>query len=175
MAQITRICLTGPESTGKSILADRLAAHYGTARVEEFSRGYAEARNGRLTYADVEAIARGQIALEGEASPANGLIILDTDVVSSVVYSSYHYGNVPPFVSRRAAENLADLYLLMDVDIPYVPDRVRSSIEHRHALHREFRATLDHLGARYELVSGGWEDRFARAVAVIGQGSRDRT
>jgi len=168
MAQITRICLTGPESTGKSLLADRLAAHYGTVRVEEFSRDYAEARGGRLTYADVETIARGQIALEAEAAPhARRLVILDTDVVSSVVYSSYCYGEVPQFVASRAAEHLADLYLLLDVDVPYVPDRVRSSIEHRQSLYREFRATLERLGATYKVVSGGWEQRFARAVRAI--------
>jgi HTH-type transcriptional repressor of NAD biosynthesis genes len=168
MAEITRICLTGPESTGKSRLADRLAAHYGTVRVEEFSRDYAEARGGRLTYADVETIARGQIALEEEAMPrAKRLILLDTDIVSSVVYSSYCYGDVPTFVTGRAEEHLADLYLLLDVDVPFVPDRVRSSAEHRASLDREFRSALDRFGARYELVSGSWESRFTRAVALI--------
>jgi HTH-type transcriptional repressor of NAD biosynthesis genes len=169
MAQITRICLTGPESTGKSLLAERLAAHYGTVRVEEFSRDYAEARGGHLTYDDVETIARGQVALEEAATPdARGLIILDTDIISSIVYSSYCYGGrVPSFAEQRAASHLADLYLLLDVDVPFVPDRVRSSVEHRHSLYREFRAALDRFGARYEVVSGDWDARYARAVAAI--------
>lgn len=169
MAQITRICLTGPESTGKSVLADRLAAHYDTVRVEEFSRDYAEARDGRLTYDDVETIARGQVALEEAATPhARRLIILDTDVLSSIVYSSYCYGGrVPAFATRRAKSHLADLYLLMDVDVPFVPDRVRSSVEHRQSLYREFRATLERFGANHVVVSGGWEERYAKAVAAI--------
>ena len=38
--KLLRVSLTGPESTGKSTLAARLAAHYGTAFAPEFAREY---------------------------------------------------------------------------------------------------------------------------------------
>lgn len=168
MAKIARICLTGPESTGKSTLAARLAAHYGTVHVDEFARAYAERLGRELTFDDVEPIARGQLALEEAATPrARQLIVLDTDVVSSIVYSTFHYGRAPEFALARAASHLADLYLLLDVDVPFVADPVRAPEEHRRALFALFRITLERFGARYDVVSGTWEERFDKAVALI--------
>lgn len=168
MAKIARICLTGPESTGKSTLAARLAAHYGTVHVDEFARTYAEGLARELTFDDVEPIARGQIALEEAATPrAHRMIVLDTDVVSSIVYGTFHYGRAPEFALARAASHRADLYLLMDVDVPFVADPVRAPEEHRGELFARFRATLEQFGARYEVVSGTWEERYERAVALI--------
>lgn len=170
MAQIARICLTGPESIGKTLLAERLAAHYGTVHVGEFAREYAEALDRELTFDDVEPIARGQVALEEAAAPhAREVIILDTDVISSIVYGTFHYGRAPEYALHRAASHRADLYLLLDVDVPFVDDPVRTPAEHRHELFARFRATLERFGARYVVVSGSWDERFERAVALIGR------
>lgn len=168
MAKVARVCLTGPESTGKTTLAARLAAHFGTVWVPEFSRQYAEARPDPLVYEDVVAIAQGQIALEERlAAGAAGLVILDTDILSSVVYSHYCYGDVPERVMSAASERLADLYLLFSIDVPYVDDPVRSSVEHRQALFALFQKALEDFGAGYVIVSGDWEERFGRAVREI--------
>ena len=168
MAQIARICLTGPESTGKSALAARLAAHYGTVHVDEYARTYAEGLARELTFDDVEPIARGQLAREAEATPrARRLIVLDTDVVSSIVYATFHYGRAPDFALARAASHRADLYLLLDVDVPFVFDPLRAPEEHRAELFALFRATLERLGARYAIVSGTWAERYEKAVALI--------
>lgn len=168
MAQIARICLTGPESTGKSLLAERLAAHYGTVSVPEFAREYAEGLGRELTFDDVEPIARGQAAVEEAATPrARRLIILDTDVLSSIVYGTFHYGRAPEYALARAATRRADLYLLLDVDVPFVADPVRTPEAHRHELLARFRQTLERFGARWEVVSGSWEERYERAVALI--------
>ena len=58
---LRRVVLTGAESTGKSLLAERLAAHFKAPWVPEFARSYAD-RAGILTLEDVEPIARGQLA-----------------------------------------------------------------------------------------------------------------
>ncbi|HKO57061.1 MAG TPA: ATP-binding protein, partial [Thermoanaerobaculia bacterium] len=105
---LTRICLTGPECTGKTRLAEELARRYGTVWVPEFAREYALRVNRPLTLEDVDLIAEGQLAFEERAAPlAEKLLILDTDLISTVVYSRHYYGTVPPWIARAAAARLA--------------------------------------------------------------------
>jgi len=138
-----------------------LAEHFGTTFVPEFSRGYAEARDNKLTYADVEPIARGVMALE----PAP---ILDTDLISTVVYSRYYYGDCPAWIIEEARARRADLYLLMDTDVEWEPGPARDrGGEEREELFDAFRRTLDELETRWVIISGGWEERYQRALAEI--------
>jgi len=143
------------------VLAARLAEYFGTTLVPEFSRGYAEARDNQLTFADVEPIARGVMALE----PAP---ILDTDLISTVVYSRYYYGDCPAWIIEEARARRADLYLLMDTDVEWEPGPARDrGGEEREELFDAFRRTLDELETRWVIISGGWEERYQRALAEI--------
>jgi nicotinamide riboside kinase len=159
-----RICLTGAECTGKSTLAPLLAAHYGGVVVPEYARAYAERVGRELTYEDVEPIARGVLESGGTAG---ALRIFDTDLVSTVVYARHHYGDCPQWIVDEARSRKADLYLLLDVDVPWIADGVRDSGVTRARLHDEFAATLRDLGANVVTISGGWEERLRRAVAAI--------
>ena len=165
VARPFRVCLTGAESTGKSELAKLLARHFSAALVPEYSREYSLARQNELSYSDVGPIAHGQ--MEREDAARGDLIILDTDLLSTVVYSRHHFGAVPQWVQTKAAERLADLYLLMDIDVPWVWDPVRDSGATRKELHDDFRAALEEFGARYELISGTWDERLRGAIEAI--------
>ena len=167
-----RVVLTGPESTGKSELARALARRFDTECAPEFVRGYAAARDNVLVLADHGPIADGQMAGEDEAADraaARGapVVFLDTDLVSTALYCEHYYGVCPPWLEARARERRADLYLLLDVDVPWVPDPVRDRGDRRAELLDQFRAWLDRLDARWELVRGGWEAREARATALV--------
>lgn len=168
VARPFRVCLTGAESTGKSELARRLGRHFGAPVVPEFSRQYAERVARGLSWADVEPIARGQIdAEERLAAAASGLVILDTDLLSTVVYSRHHYGSCPEWVVRAARDRRSGLYLLLDIDVPWISDPVRDSGDRRAELQDAFRSALAEFGAKYEVVSGPWDERIRRAVEVI--------
>lgn len=170
MAKITRVCLIGPESTGKSQLAARLAEHFNAPVVAEYAREYAEARGNRLSYDHVEAIARGHIQSTAErgSGTEDGLIVLDTDLISTVVYSRHYYGRVPDWVVEEARTRAADLYLLMDTDVPWVADAARDTGgDEREDLFDRFRAALDEFEVRWTVISGEWEERFNRAVEAI--------
>ena len=165
-----RIVVTGSESTGKTTLAGRLADRFGTVATPEFSRVYADARPVPLDRHDVEAIALGQIALEDRwTRQANGgLLMLDTDLFSTVVYGRHYYGSLPAWVERAALERRGDLYLLLDIDVPWVPDAIRDRGEQRAEMHALFRGVLDRYGLPYTTIGGGWQERFERAVDAIG-------
>lgn len=162
-----RICLTGPESTGKSELGKRLARELGAAYVAEYAREYAEARKGVLTAADVEPIARGQMTNEDRAGDAER-IVLDTDLLSTVVYARYYYGSCPRWIEDEARRRRADVYVLLDTDVEWKPDPARDAGgDAREDLFDAFRAALDEFETRWEIVSGGWEERWMQLLSSV--------
>jgi NadR type nicotinamide-nucleotide adenylyltransferase len=179
--QLTHVCLIGPECTGKTTLAEELAIHFGAPWVPEFAREYAERVGRLLTYDDVEPIARGQIALEdawdlgrparidaaGETPALPALLILDTDLVSTVVYSRHYYGRCPEWIEGEARKRKADLYFLTDIDVPWTADGVRDTVAARAALHGQFANALANFGANFVTVSGDWEQRWKTAVTRL--------
>ncbi len=167
-ARARRVTVTGSESTGKTWLAERLAARFGTIWSREFSREYALNKGAPLDASDVEPIARGQIRGEDEMlHRARGLAILDTDLVSTVVYAGHYYGQCPPWIDAAAQSRLAELYLLCDIDVPWVGDPARDRPHARREIHTAFTEQLERYGAQYVAIRGMWEEREAAAVAAI--------
>lgn len=161
-----RICLIGPECTGKTVLAQRLARELGAVYVPEHARDYAEARNNQLTAADVEPIARGQMANDDAARDAER-VVLDTDLISTVVYARHYYGACPPWIEEEARRRRAGLYLLMDTDVAWLPDPARDSGgDAREDLFDAFRAALDEFETNWTIVSGEWEERWDQIRAI---------
>jgi len=165
IARPLRVCLTGAESTGKSELAKELARHFSATLIPEYSREYALGRQNVLSYSDVGPIAHGQ--MEQEDRVKDSFVILDTDLLSTVVYSRHHFGAVPQWVETKARDRLADLYLLLDIDVPWVWDPVRDSGATREELHSDFRNALEEFGASYVSISGTWDERLRRSIAAI--------
>jgi NadR type nicotinamide-nucleotide adenylyltransferase len=160
------VCLIGPECSGKTTLAERLAVRFDVPWVREFAREYAFRVGRLLTFEDVVPIARGQMALE-DAAAHDDLLILDTDLISTVVYCGHYYDQCPLWIGREAKARKADLYLLTDIDIPWAADDVRDSAATRVALHGEFSVTLAAFGARFVVIRGDWDTRFAAAEKAI--------
>ena len=166
MAQVARVCLIGPHSTGKSTLARELAAHYRTQWVAEYARGYVLCVKRELTADDVPRIAEGQIANE-ESANGSEMLILDTDLLSTVVYSRHYYGFCEAWIERKARERCADLYLLMDVDTPFVDDPARDSSDVREQLFARFRSALEEFGVPFVVIRGDWAARKRAAIEAI--------
>jgi NadR type nicotinamide-nucleotide adenylyltransferase len=170
--EVAVVVVTGSESTGKTKLAADLARHYATTWVPEFARAYLDERLATtghpLDASDVEAIARGHIvSADAAMADARELVVLDTDLVSTVVYSRHYYGDCPAWIEQAARDRLADLYLLCDIDAPWVADPARDRPYQREHLHGLFVAALDALGARTVTLRGSWADRYATAIAAI--------
>ncbi len=182
-ARVPRIVVTGGESTGKTTLAAALAKALGSLWVPEYSRTYAELVGRALTSADVEPIARGQVAVEDAAierwrvqfGPRRDAppLVLDTDLVSTTVYAEHYYGACPEWIMAAARERLGDLYLLCEPDLPWTADGVRDQPEKRLELHSAFGTRLREVGARVESVTGVGDERLRGALAVVARW-RDR-
>ena len=164
-----RVVLTGSESVGKTTLARRLGEHYGVPVAAEFVRGYAAERGGKLGFNDHGAIARGQMASEDAAiARARDLVILDTDLVSTVIYCEHYFKTCPEWIREEAAQRAADLYLLLRPDIPWIHDGVRDRGHRRDEMHALFVAKLTAMKVRFVEIGGEGEERFVAAVKAIG-------
>ena len=151
------------------MLAQRLAEHFGGTWLPEHAREYAEKRDNKLSADDVEAIARGQMATEDRGPRTEDVVILDTDLISTIVYARHYYGRVPDWIVEEARERRADLYLLMDTDVPWIADSARDTGgEGREDLFDAFRNALDEFDATWTVISGDWDERFRQASTAIG-------
>ena len=171
---LKRVVVTGPESTGKTTLAERLAAHFGTACVPEFAREYLERRNAeRGTTAvcleeDIEPIARGQLeSEEAAARVAERVLFCDTDLIVTKIWSEHYFGRCAEWIREAARTQRYDLQLLLDVDVPWVPDPLRDQPHRREHFRGLFRRELRAHGCRLVEISGSWDERFARAVRTV--------
>ena len=121
---IVKVVLFGPESSGKTTLSKLLARHYNTVWAPEYAREYLQNKwnNQRKTceISDMMPIAEGQMRLENElAQKADKILICDTDLLETKVYSEEFYGGfVHPDLEKAAVQNTYDLYLLTYVDAP---------------------------------------------------------
>lgn len=163
-----KVVLIGSESTGKTELAHRLGTHFDAPVSEEFVRGYAAQRGQPLGFSDHGPIAKGQIALEDAAiARAGDLVILDTDLVSTVVYCEHYFGRAPEWIEAEARARAAQLYLLLEPDIPWRPDGIRDRGDRRDEMHLLFRDRLRQLGLRFVEITGEGDARFHAAVRAI--------
>lgn len=171
MSAPLRIAVYGPESTGKTWLAEKLALHFQAPLVAEYAREFWD-RHGTITLADIPGIAREQWRREDDAAArAERLVICDTESLTTVLWSDWIYGGCPEDIrgeaNRRAGQYA--LYLLLDIDVPFVPDPQRCFPEPglRAEGMRRWRGALEQRGLPFTLIQGDWVQREARAVAAV--------
>lgn len=165
---LTRIVLTGSESTGKTTLAKQLAGYYDVEFVPEFVREFAEKKGSPLAMSDHGPIAHGQMALEDEyAARAGNLLFQDADLLSTVAYCNHYFGSCPPWIEETAIARRPSLYLLSSIDVPWRADGIRDRGKRREEMHALFVETLRRLKAPYVVIVGLGEERLQRAVAQV--------
>jgi NadR type nicotinamide-nucleotide adenylyltransferase len=163
---VRRVCLFGPESTGKSVLAKRLAERYGTVHAEEYARPLLALQDNRCEYADIERIARGQIASEEAlARQANRLLFCDTDPLTTCVWSRALFEKCPEWLEQEGKRRRYDLTLLLDIDSPWHDDGTRFFPEDRAGFMARCVKALGEAGRPCVKIGGTWEERFLKAVA----------
>jgi NadR type nicotinamide-nucleotide adenylyltransferase len=170
-AETLRVAVFGPESTGKSQLAAKLAAHFGVPLVAEYAREFWD-QHGAIALGDIEAIAREQWRRE-DAAAASGapLIVCDTEALTTVLWSDLLYGTTPDRVRREAEKRCRNyaLYLLLDTDVPFAPDPQRCfpEAEERERCRRVWQGALDRRSLPYVWIRGEWAAREQAAIAAI--------
>lgn len=170
---LVKVVLFGPESSGKTTLSQQLARYYNTVWVPEFARDYLQEKwnNERKTceMSDFLPIAIGQMELENKlAKKADKVLICDTDLLETKVYSEEFYnGFVEATLEKAALENTYDLYLLTYIDTPWEKDDLRDRPEQRLEMFTAFENALIQHKRPYVLLKGDKKTRLSVATEAI--------
>ncbi|HBI39389.1 MAG TPA: nicotinate-nucleotide adenylyltransferase [Tenacibaculum sp.] len=170
---LVKVVLFGPESTGKTTLSKKLATYYNTTWVPEYAREFLQNKWNReqkvCEKTDLLPIAEGQMKLENkEAKSANKVLICDTNLLETKVYSEKYYnGFVDPKLNEAALNNFYDLYLLTYIDLPWEADNLRDRPNQRQEMFDAFENTLKKYKKPYILIKGSLDMRFKKSVEYI--------
>ncbi len=179
---IVKVVVIGPESTGKSSLCEQLANHYKTEWVKEYAREYLLANGTEYSYDNLLEIAKGQFALEKAAiqlvedknttSAANDLpeiVLIDTNMYVLKVWCEFVFEKCHPWILNQIVENSYDLYLLCDIDLPWVKDELREypDVEIREKLYHHYKDLLINQSTPWVNISGNYQQRVEIAVNAI--------
>lgn len=160
-----RIAITGPESCGKTSLAEALAAHYQTPFVAEYAREFLTATNGKYTQTDLDLIAAGQLK---SLNQFNGdLLIADTDMLVMYIWSMVVFGSVSAQIQTALNQQKFDLYILCDTDVPWTYDPLRENEYDRDELFERYYKKMRELKLNFIIVKGSATERLQQAVQAI--------
>lgn len=168
---IPRIAIFGPESTGKTRLAEKLAVHFGAPLVAEYARERWD-QQGALTLEDMLPVAREQWRREdAAAATADRLVICDTEALTTMLWSDLLYGTCPEELRRGAERRCRNYarYLLLDIDVPFAPDPQRCFPDEsdREKCRRVWHGALARRQLPYTWIRGDWSERERAAIAVV--------
>jgi NadR type nicotinamide-nucleotide adenylyltransferase len=175
---IKKIVIIGPESTGKSTLCSQLAAHYKTLWCPEFARQYLLDNGTDYTFDDLATIAKGQLELEEkylsevnnpESRIQNPKLFLDTDMCVMKVWCEFVFGKCHQFILDEIQTREYDLYLLCNIDLPWVKDELREYPDEkpRQELFTIYQNILLNQPTPWRLISGTNEERLQNAIKAI--------
>ncbi len=183
---IKKIVIIGPESTGKSTLSELLAAHYNTIWCEEYAREYLLTHGTNYSFDDLLTIAKGQVVLEdscellvvsgqkttnnSQLTPHNSpLLFIDTDMYVMKVWCEYVFGKCHDYIYEQIAQRKYDLYLLCNIDLPWVQDELREYPDEapRKELYAIYKNIMENQSVPWVDISGNYEERLQKAIEAV--------
>lgn len=162
-----RIAITGPESTGKSWLAEELAKHYNTTWVPEYAREYLTKLNRAYTFDDILKIAENQHAQEQNAAKKLDLVFCDTDFCVTSIWCKVKFGKCHDWITDMMQRKTYSLHLLCNIDLPWQYDPLREHPEMRDELFQMYVNELSLNNLPYKIISGAGIQRLNNAIHEI--------
>lgn len=152
------VCFYGPESTGKSTMAERMAERYQSEFVPEVARELITSND--FSVDDIIKIGYAHaLRIEEKKKVANKILFCDTDVITTQIYSRHYLNVVPEVLLELEGKVHYDRYFLMDIDVPWVADGLRDLGEQRETMMTVFKDALNKRGIPYIFVTGSQDER----------------
>ena len=177
---LKKIVIIGPESTGKSTLCEKLAQHYHTSWCPEFAREYLLEHGTDYSYDDLLTIAKGQVAQEEKCTvemqqamaagkAASPLLFIDTEMYVMKVWCNFVFGKCHSWILNQIEERKYDLYLLCNVDLPWVKDELREypDLERREQLYNIYKEIMLNQPVPWVDISGSYDERLQKAIQAV--------
>lgn len=161
-----KVCIYGPESTGKTVLTEKLSKYYNTCFVPEMARIFLGEKH--VEYNDIIEIAKLHAnEITKKNSGAERVLFVDTDHITTMIYSYHYFDKCPDFPKWVYSANNFDLYLFCDIDVPWIEDIQRDSENFRNQHRQIFFNELNKRKIKFEIISGNWDERFEKAKTAI--------
>lgn len=165
------LVLAGPESSGKSWLSGEIQAHFGGELVGEYVRHFIDEQRRDTCYADIDPIARGQLAWEDAARARQPeLLILDTHLLSNVLWSRVLFNDCPTWLEQALLARRYDLHLLLSPQgVPWVGDgqRCQPRLAERQAFFEASHQWLRQHHQPVQLIEGDWAHRQSVVLTAV--------
>ena len=172
-ASMNVLVLAGPESSGKSWLAAQIQQRFGGERVDEYVRHFIEQHQRDTCYADIPAIAQGQLDQEDAARRrAPALLILDTHLLSNMLWSQTLFGDCPAWLEPALLTRRYDLTLLLAAEgVEWVGDgqRCQPELAERQAFFDASLKWLERHHQPHRVIGGSWEARREQAFLAVAE------
>lgn len=170
---LKKFCFVGPESTGKTTLAIKMAEEFNTVYVPEYAKTLIDRNNGNLNYSDIPIIAKCQMASEKSLSySANRAIICDTDLITTKLWSQKLFNQYPKWIDQEIEKHNYE-YFLFHHDVPFHPDTHRklltdpSNEKTRQWFFDHFEELLKLHNKNYTIISGSYQERNEQVKNII--------
>jgi len=166
---LKKVAIIGPECTGKTTISEQLANYFKTIWIPEFAREYIQNLNRAYNYEDVEFIGRKQIEqLNATYDLTNKFIFFDTDLIITKVWFQVVYNKIPNWIDDAIMASNIDLYLLCNIDLPWITDKVRENGgEMREKLFLMYKNEIEAFKIPYFIVKGEEKLRTENAINFI--------
>lgn len=162
--------ILGPESTGKTSLGAWLSKRYNGLFVEEYARTYFETHNiNQYGQETIDLIYRRQLDMEDAILKIAGdrLCVVDGSFITARIWSQEVFGKVSPFIEAQYKSEMTDVYLLTEIDLPWIEDGQRKNQHNRDYLFQLFENHLQQKGLPYFRVNGTGDSRYEMADRVL--------
>ena len=152
-----KIAFTGPESSGKTTMAELIAEAYSTSFIPEYAREFLK---DKITYtlADLDEIAKQQVEL-CKASK-NTLLISDTEMAVMLIWSQEKFKEVSPIIQSYWEAQDFDHLFLCAPDIPWEADKLRENPLDRERLFQLYKVVLENSKKPFTILKGTIEQRI---------------
>ncbi len=184
---VKKIVIIGPESTGKSTLCKQLATHYNTVWVEEYAREYLLKNGTNYSFENLLDIAKGQVENEelgirnweaanyklsagpGGQNTNYKPVFIDTDMHVMKVWCEFVFEKCHHWILNRIVERKYDLYLLCNIDLPWIKDELREypDLVSRQKLYHHYKDIMLNQHVPWVDISGNYEERLEKAIAAV--------
>lgn len=169
------IAILGGESSGKSVLVNKLATVFNTTSAWEYGREFVFEQLGgdeqAMQYSDYPQMALGQQKyVDYAVRHAHKVAFIDTDFITTQAFCIQYEGKAHPFLDSMIKEYPFDVTILLNNNTKWVSDGLRSlgSERQRQRFQQLLKKLLDKYNVPYiEITSPSYLERYNQAKAIV--------
>lgn len=169
------IAILGGESSGKSVLVNKLATVFNTTSAWEYGREFVFEQLGgdeqAMQYSDYPQMALGhQKYVDYAVRHAHKVALIDTDYITTQAFCIQYEGKPHPFLDSMIKEYPFDVTILLNNNTRWVNDGLRSlgSERQRQRFQQLLKKLLDKYNVPYiEITSPSYLERYNQAKEIV--------